>query len=201
MRSLLSFSIPHNISNTMEAAHDRHPCCNRVEVGIIRLTKRGGIGSERGDSENADDNSLSFHNLDANRPWFYMLEFKIQRVVNLCSQILPEIILFLCPDIKSLQISGRGLQFFGSKVNVVGLGSGEKGTLIDSSRLPSKKKRGRTFKLRQDPLKGRGHYLGKSICSVKATHHVLNIYSMWATREFTHLQTCCTVWDNSTICT
>lgn len=99
----------------MEAAHDRYPCCNWMEVGIIRLTKRGGIGSERRDSENADYNSLSFHNLDANRPWFYMLEFKIHCMVNLCSRILPEIILFLCPDVKSLQISGRGLSFLEAK--------------------------------------------------------------------------------------
>lgn len=70
-----------------------------------------------------------------------MLEFKIQCMVNLWSWILPEIILFLHLDVNSLQISGRGLRFLGSKVNVVGLGSGERGILIDSSLLPSKKKK------------------------------------------------------------
>lgn len=73
-------------------------------------------------------------------------------MVNLWSRILPEIILFLHLDVKSLQIAGRGLRFLGSKVNVVGLGSGERGILIDSSLLPSKKKRERIFMLRQDPL-------------------------------------------------
>lgn len=130
LRSLLFYSSPPNISNTVEAPHSKYPRHKWTEGGIIRLTKRGGMGPERGHLEYAGNNSLSFHNLVSNR--LYIFELKVQCTVNLLTFYNMNSTWnnsFSPSRPGNSQISGSVLYLLGSQVTVASLGSGERGAI------------------------------------------------------------------------